>query len=193
MDNNSVTTTINFLRARKKEVSAQEKIDRKYALWMTYLLVGVIFLFIFVWGVEFFYSSRITKVKAETRLTESRITQQKNVEEELFSLAEKLSFIDNSLEAKEKKREAITFFTQNFSTADTSLREITFNAEGILQFQLVSNDIFVLQRTVQALQGPAIRDQYSSINLSDIVRDGNGTYRMQVIVVVENSNPGATE
>lgn len=179
-----ITANINFLRVRKKAIGEQEVKDRKYSVWMTYLTVLVGLVAVVVLGADIVLRRQIDRVREESSQAMQQIQQHQAVESELLALAEKLAFIENSLQDKEKKREAIAFFTQQFSTQESNLREITFGSEGVLEFQLVSKNIFVLQSTVAALQSPAMLERYRSVTLSDISRDVNGAYRMQVNVAV---------
>lgn len=187
MDNIQPTFEINFLRKRKKDLSAIEKTDKKYAIWMGYLVGSLFFVFVFLFGVNFFFVTRINRVKADMKRTQSAIAEQKHIEEQYLTLAEKMNFISQVLEDRTEKRQAIKFFTEKFSTETTTLRELTYEA-GTLTFQLSSTTVFDMQEAVQFLTSTEVSSLYPAVTISDISRGNEGEYTMQVAVSVTSSS-----
>lgn len=188
MTDHTFDPQLNFLRQRKKSLSEIEKSDRKYALWMSYLLGGLLFLLLLVTIANFFFTRRLQSLQQSIEQTTAQIAEQNNIEQQYVILAEKLAFISGVIKDRSTKRSTIEFFTSQFSTAQTTLKEITYDQKGSLQFQVIAQDVFTIDSILKTLQSEEIRAKYQSIHLSDLSRTPDGMYAVTVTVAFANTS-----
>lgn len=184
MTSQTLDPHLNFLSQRKKSLSEIEKTDRKYALWMSYVLGALIFLFILVSVANYIFSRRVRTVASDIETTTASISQESNIEQQYVILGEKLQFINSIIKERSTKRSAIEYFTTQFSTADTSLNEITYDQKGTIQFLVVAKNVFVLDEIMKTMQSSDVKQKFHSIHLSDLTRTPDGNYTVQVSVVL---------
>ncbi len=144
--------SINFLKQRQHDLTAAIASDRKYVVWMSYLLGAVIVSAVVVFAFDFFLQRSISRVEVETTRVETGLRQHAEIESLYLQLAEKVSEIDKILAGRVEKRLVLQFFTTLFLTENLTLKEISFESSDVLKFTLVSSNVFTLD---QALDQPA--------------------------------------
>lgn len=178
-------TSINFLSQRRKELSSVQIEDKKYARWAGYVFGVTFFIGLFVIGLNYYYGVQIETVIANQEDVERQLTQQAEVEREYLVLAEKLDIIQTTLTSKTQKREAIEFFTTLFTDPTVSVRQISIQERGILEFLIETENIFSFNTVLETLESQNVRSRFSSLSVSDMVRSAETKYTVKVTVLVE--------
>ncbi len=184
------TTSINFLKQRQKALTAAVVTDRRYVVWMSYLLIGVIILGVIVFGFDFFLQRSIGRVNAQQDEIDIELRQQSQIEETYLQLAEKVGVIDKILTGRIEKRQTLQYFTSLFLTDDIALKEIGFQSSEVLEFVIVSSDVFTLEQILDQLESEEVQSRFASLSTTDLARNTQGQYSMRVSVgLKKNTQP----
>ena len=178
------SNVINFLRQRKKDLSEVQLVDKKYAIWSGYLILFIFLAMILVVGVDYFFTTRTQTIQSRQKEVQSKISSYAAVEKEYVALAKKLELISTLLTSRDERRDAIIFITKLFSQEEAILKELQIDSDGILRFQIVSKNVFVMNQTMKRLQQDDIRQQFDSLAMTDLSRNQNGEYSVEVSVVI---------
>ena len=175
---------INFLRQRKKELSEVQIVDKKYAVWSGYLLLFIFLALILVVGVDYFFTTRTLTIQKRQQDVQTKISSFSAVEKEYVALAKKLELISTLLTSRDERKDAIIFITKLFSQEEAILKELQIDSDGIMRFQIVSKNVFVMNKTMQRLQQDDIHQQFNSLAMTNLVRNQNGEYSVEVSVII---------
>ena len=180
-----MSSSINFLRQRQRELTTAVVSDRKYVRWMSYILGIVVTVAAVIFGFDFFLQRSIDRVEAENTQVSAELQQHAEIESLYLQLAEKVGEIDKILTGRIEKRLVLQFFTSLFLTDELSLNEIAFESSDVLQFTLVSTNVFTLEKALDELESPEVQNRFVSLSTTDLVRTDDGKYSMKVSVGIK--------
>lgn len=185
--------SINFLNLHRKKLSNLEASDRKYyriilSIAIGSVVVGCVLLAINIY-IQFLAGQMLTKKNS----LESRVLQQENLEESALILSSKLQIINQLINQRSDKQEAITYFTELFGP-DVFIKDIDFEASGgILSLRLESQTIFAFNRVVDLLENQVTLGRFSSLTKSDLARGRTGAYALTVTVTLSQPQQEARQ
>lgn len=178
---------INFLRQRRKKLTAQQELDKRYAMYAGYVSAGIFVLIVIIFILEFLLKRNITSVKAEQRRVESAILDKAAIEKEYLILGEKLTLLQGLVKDKGVKQQALEYFSSLLATEDVVLTQVIFSKEDIIQFDVQTNDVFQYRKLLHRLQGQDILSAYPHISVTDLSRLKNGSYTSTLTVILGNA------
>lgn len=178
---------INFLEQRQKQLEAAVDDDKKYLYWMLYLFIGVMVVAAGLFGFDFYLSRSIATVQSQQADVTTQLANHQAVEAKYLELVSKVGFIDTILTDRTAKRESLQFFTSLFLSDDVSISEIGFQTPQVLEFSLISSNIFVLEQALDKLESPEVQQRFASLSTTDLNRKEDGEYTLHVTAGL-NSN-----
>lgn len=183
------TPTINFLRQRRKQLTSVQSLDKRYAMVLGYVFVGVLIVTGVLFGVDYWLSNRLSSVKSDQQRVQRQITNLASVEQEYLTLAQKVSAIKGLIKDKAVKQQAIEFFTTLFAQQNVTLSELTFLEDGVIQFQVESKDVFQFKELLAVLESPQVRAVYPQIAVNDLSRVKSAQYGAAISVKLAVATP----
>lgn len=178
----TTSITLNFLAARRKQLSQLQNNDKKYAKWMAFVFGGVLVITVVAFFIDLFLTRTIQQIQREQKETERSISSLASVEVEYLTLIEKLSSIRSLIGSQAEKQAALEYFTTLFAAQEATISEVNFAADNQLQFLLGATNVFTLRQMITSLQAESVRAVYPNIQVSNITREKEGDYTSLVII-----------
>lgn len=183
------TVTINFLRQRRKQLTALQETDKKYAMVLGYVTGGVVIAMIVIFVVNFFFRQQLERLKAKQAAEQNKISSLASVEVEYITLAQKASDITELLKDQGVRQKGLEFFTTLFANNNVTVTEVAFLEDGIIQFQISTKDVFQFNALLNQLQSDQVLAEYPNIAVTDLNRGKSGTYNAAVSVHLAVATP----
>jgi hypothetical protein len=182
---------INFLAERRKGLTKTELQDRKIMRIASIVFGGVFVVFLVVFGVRFYFDRQLYQVREAQKSARSQILNNETTERSFVVFVYKLTALANLTQDKQEKNQAITFFSNLFGP-DVFIRQMSFlEKEKILSLRIQSDSIFSLKQVFEILNSQEVRNQFVSINPSDLMRTPQGNYEMVITAVVKQQPAAA--
>lgn len=180
---------INFLAERRKALIKTEIQDRK-VMKIASVIFGTVFtVFLVVFAVRFYFDRQLFQVREAQKAARAQILNNESIERSFVIFVYKLTALANLTQDKQEKNQAITFFSNLFGD-DVFIRQMSFlEKEKILSLKIQSDSIFSLRQVFDLLNSQQVRDQFVSINPSDLMRTSGGDYEMVITAVVKENTP----
>lgn len=180
---------INFLAERRKALTKTEIQDRK-VMKIASVIFGTVFtVFLIVFAVRFYFDRQLFQVREAQKSARAQILNDESIERSFVIFVYKLTALTNLTQDKQEKNQAITFFSNLFGD-DVLIRQMSFlEKEKILSLKIQLDSIFSLRQVFDLLNSQQVRDQFVSINPSDLMRTPGGDYEMVITAVVKENTP----
>jgi hypothetical protein len=176
---------INFLAERRKGLTKTEIQDRKMMRGASMVFGSVFTVFLLIFAVRFYFDRQLFQVREAQKTARNQILSNESIERSFVIFVYKLTALANLTQDKQEKNEAITFFSKLFGPS-VFVREMSFlEKERILSLRLQSSSVFSLRQVFTLLNSQAVRDQFLSVNPSDLQRNTQGDYEMVITAVVK--------
>lgn len=184
------TVSINFLSQQHKKITKQQKLDQKlFRFSIIGLVVSGLFVVVAI-GSLVFMNLRFTTAEDEVSQLESQILANEEIEESAVVLSRKVSILDELIDQRDDKQQAIEYFTNLFGP-QVVLRDISYQSEeGLLQIGVQTLSIFELERVIDLLRGGQTVDRYGLIKLTNLRRGSQGEYGLSLQIPLRESEPG---
>lgn len=175
---------INFVRQRVKKLSKLAIQDKK--IFKLTAIITAIFLLILlgVIGVRFYFLKQLKQVGADQDAMLEEVKSYENRERSFVLFVNKLEVLSKIFLKRQDKQDAIEYFTQVFGP-DVVLERIAYDAQAqLLAFGLRAADVFTLERVFQVLSETVEGKGFTEVNKSNLQRTDQGSYQMQITVVL---------
>lgn len=178
---------INFLRARRKELTKTQQQDRQILKISSIVLVVAMLICIIIVGVKLFVQNRLNVITQAEQDARQQIISNEETEKTYQISLNKLKIITLLYKQRLNKQESIAFFTNIFG-AEVLVTQIEYlDDEKLLTFRLHTKDVFVLKNVFNILLTNDIKQRFSQINLSQLRRSNDGAYEMTVAVGIKEA------
>lgn len=180
---------INFVAARRKKLTSEQKQDLVYFKYATWGVMVVVALLLVAVGVRLFAVYQVKKLTDAQASTRKAILSQEQVEKDYNVFAHKLKALSDLFGKRLDKQEAMVFFSQVFGQ-HIIISEIDYSAEDddIVTFTLTAPSIFDLENVFTILEGPAVVEKYRSIVKSGLSRGSDGFYTIRLTIALGRSS-----
>ncbi len=177
---------INFLNERRKRLTRVEREDQKW-IRATLAIFGVTFIFFLcISGVRLYLDRQHRQIKEAQRVLRDQVANNVEVERSLVIMVHKLSSLANIDRDRAERRAAIGYFSDIFG-ANVFIKDVKFNQkEKLLLIRLESKNIFRLREIFQVVSNDEVRQKFTSVKPSDLVRNDAGQYEMTLAVVTKS-------
>lgn len=182
---------INFLAERRKSLTKVEVQDRKIIRIASIVFGATFVIFLLIFGVRFYFDRQLFQVREAQKVARSQILNDQSIERSFVIFVYKLTALANLTQDKQEKNQALNFFSNLFGP-DVFVTQMTFlEKEKILSLKIQSDSVFSLREVFSLMNTQPVRDQFVSVNPSDLIRTQNGDYEMVITAVVKQLPPGA--
>lgn len=176
---------INFLAERRKGLTKVEVQDRKIIRIASMIFGGIFLLFLIVFGIRFYFDRQLFQVREAQKAARSQILNDQAIERSFVIFVYKLTALANLTQDKQEKNEALNFFSNMFGS-DVFVTQMSYlEKERILSLKIQSDSVFSLKTAFELLNTDAVRQEFSSVNPSDLTRTAQGDYEMVITAVVK--------
>jgi hypothetical protein len=166
-----MANSINFLSTQHRKGTEQQKRDRQWFKWSLFGLGGVIVVLLAAIGSSFFLQYQVGRAKNSEEVEKSAVV-----------LAKKVSILKILFDERQDKQQAIEYFSNLFGD-NVVLKDITYQAsEGILSLRVQAFSVFELERVFALLQQEETTSRYATVATSDLRRDQEGAYAMNLTI-----------
>lgn len=174
---------INFVRDRRKKLTAAQKFDHTFFRVSVGVLIGCFFVFAISAGVRLWFARSVSALEDEQGRIRREITKFEELEGEYTVFVTKLKEISKLFKTRQNKQEALLYFGDLFGP-DIVISGINYNSseEGILSFSIKAPNVFIMEEAFDLLDTPAVREEYPGISKSGIGRARDGTYTLSITV-----------
>jgi hypothetical protein len=177
-----MANSINFLSTQHRKGTEQQKRDRQWFKWSLFGLGGVIVVLLAAIGSSFFLQYQVGRAKNTAQDLEREILASEEVEKSAVVLAKKVSILKILFDERQDKQQAIEYFSNLFGD-NVVLKDITYQAsEGILSLRVQAFSVFELERVFALLQQEETTSRYATVATSDLRRDQEGAYAMNLTI-----------
>lgn len=182
---------INFLAERRKSLTKVEIQDRKVIRIASIAFSAVFLAFLVIFGIRFYFERQLLQVKEAQKVARAQILNDQAIERSFVIFVYKLTALANLTQDKQEKNQALNFFSNLFGP-DVFVTQMTFlEKEKILSLKIQSDSIFSLRQIFELMNTAPVREQFVSVNPSDLMRTPNGDYEMVITAVVKQLPPEA--
>ncbi|GEM_PF-430194 len=176
---------INFLAERRKSLTKVEVQDRKIIRIASIIFGSVFAVFLIVFGIRFYFDRQLFQVREAQRVARAQILNDQSIERSFVIFVYKLTALANLTQDKQEKNEALNFFSNLFGP-DVFVTQMTFlEKEKILSLKIQSDSVFSLREIFSLMNTEPVREQFVSVNPSDLTRTPQGNYEMVITAVVK--------
>jgi Tfp pilus assembly protein PilN len=179
------TTAINFFREQHRASESQEKLD--LLVMKIGLAAAGVSLALVVAGVGWWqYQVRQLNVLKEQQAQQARIIAQSSESEvQYLSFVIRLDELAKLLQDRNSKKEALDFLSL-LARPTVSFNGIAYAArEKQLTFSVRATSVFAVEEFLESLRQDAVRAYYEEIDVSNISRDEEGGYTMEIIATLK--------
>lgn len=179
------TPAINFLRVQKRLREAQQVFDQRL---FRYAVIGSFSVLILLLGAGAYWQyleiqSRELKDQQESQ--QRVIAQSAEDEREYLVFVDRLDAIGDIIGNRNSKREALDFLAL-IAQPNLAFDAINYNAESKqLSFRAQAASVFSVEQFLEQLRLPTVSRYFTHIDVSNITRNEEGTYSMQVVVTLQ--------
>ena len=181
-----MATQINFVSERRKVLTTLEEQDRNWFQIALKVVIACFVLFLVGLGFRLYFMYQVKGVVDQQQLTRQAILSQEALEKEYTVFAHKLEELTLLYGRRADKQEALQFFNQLFGP-DVKVSEIDYSSDGkedILSFTLRARSVFVLDEVFDKLGSAEVRDKFNGIQKDTLRRSNDGSYGMQITLVL---------
>ncbi len=175
---------INFIKERRKLLVKERSKDRKLFLVSGVVLLLVILISIALLGVNFWLVNQI-KASKQTQIQLNRVIEDnQSVELEYSVLIDKLKIITELFGVRQKKQEALAYFSSLFGD-DVIVSNIRYlSDDGSLMFSLQVPSVFQLDEVLNLLDSNEMKQKFTQIQKQGLSRNKSGEYTVKVNVIL---------
>lgn len=175
---------INFVRQRVKKLSQLGRRDKKIFKIVTILSSFFLLLLISILGFRFYFLKQLQQVEAQQNNLKQQVKAYEEREKSFVLFVNKLETLSQLFLKRQDKQDAIAYFTQVFGPA-VVIDQMAYDAEDqLLAFNLRSADVFALEEAFAVLAQTKTQDQFVQVSQSNLKRNEQGIYRLQVTVLL---------
>ena len=173
---------LNFLRERRKTVTAKERMDRRLAM-----AAGVVFAIIFVafvgiFGWRLYLSNQLARITEQQASSRNEIVANQDTERVFVVFVRKLDLISQLYKERQDKKDAIDYFTTIFGP-EVLIQQINFDpTEQLLVFRVQSASVFRLKDILNTVNSEQTRSRFISVTASSLERTPDGKYALNIAV-----------
>ncbi len=176
---------INFLAERRKSLTKIEVQDQKAIRIASGVFTVTFLIFLAVFGVRFYFDRQLFQVREAQKAARSQILNDQAIEQSFVIFVYKLTALANLTQDKQEKNEALNFFSNLFGS-DVFVTQMSYlEKERILSLKIQSDSVFSLRKVFELLNTDAVREEFASVNPSDLTRTPQGDYEMVITAVVK--------
>lgn len=180
---------INFVRQRLRKLTQLEKQDQKKFKLVAAVALVLFLILAVILGFKLYLVSQLREIDASQKNYLARIQKQEAQEKSFVLFVNKLRVLSDIFSKRKDKQEAISYFSQVFGP-DVTIQRIAYESDSeLLSFRLMAADIFTLQQVFDLLSAQQATGKFASLVKSNLQRNDNGTYQMQVTVVLGDEEP----
>lgn len=173
---------INFLSAKHRKATDQQKQDKQFFKFSVLGFSGVLVVLLIAVGFSFWLQFQLTKSQATAKDLERQILANEAVEKSAVVLAKKVSVLKELLDERQDKQQAIEFFSSLFGSS-VVLKDITYQSiEGILSLRVQAFSIFDLEQVFLRLREEETVARYGTVATSELRRDQEGAYSLNLTI-----------
>lgn len=178
--------SINFLRKSRDKVSQFQKFDRLFAQISTGVLVACVALVLGLfayWRVE---TQRLEQVKQDQKTQQSIVASSASNEAMYLLYTARLTALSDVLDQRSSQERGLEFLS-NLARPGISFEAIAYeDTEKQLSFRIRAEDVYSVERMLDALKAPAVATQVATIKLNDIRRGDDARYTLDTIVTLKD-------
>lgn len=179
------TSAINFLRLQKRIREARQQFDERlfrYSLLGSGFVIIVLIAFAAFWQ---YLDLQTRELEAQEAAQQRVIAQSAEDEREYLIYVDRLNAIGNIIGNRNSKREALDFLAL-IAQPNLAFDAINYNAESKqLSFRAQAQSVFSVEQFLDRLRLPDVSRYFTDIEVSNITRNEEGTYSMQVVVTLQ--------
>lgn len=184
-------TTINFLRAQHRVSEAQEKLDRVIFQGAS-VVAGISTAGLIALLVWWQYGSQQLQAAKQQEAAQARvIAQSAESEAQYLSFVTRLDEISRLLQNRNSKKEALDFLSL-LALPTVGFDSIVYDARAKqLTFRVQAENVFSVEEFLELLRQDTIRAYYADVSVSNIRRDDQGAYILDVIATLQGETSGS--
>ncbi|MBQ6154641.1 hypothetical protein IJJ27_02250 [bacterium] len=176
---------INFLAREQQVVQSRSQVDRKATIYMVILVLIITLVYGVAWYFNSSYRQQLASVQRQIDNTRQSLEQNSSQEREFLIFHEKYSKLARLMSQRKGGVEALVDTYSYFLTPDTSVLSSTYDYYShILDLELTCNSVFSLTRLMNLVHDPEFSARYRSLELVDLSRQANGTYKLEISLEV---------
>lgn len=175
---------INFIKERRKLLVKERSQDRKLFLVSAVVFLVMLLVSVGLLGANFWLTSKINASKQMQVQLNKVIEDNQSVELEYSILIDKLKVITKLFGIRQKKQEALAYFSSLFGE-DVIVSNIRYlSDEGALTFSLRVPSVFQLDDVLNLLDSGEIKKKFTQIQKQGLSRNKSGEYIVKVNVIL---------
>ncbi len=180
-----MSVSINFVAERQKKLKLAQEKDRPLLKKAGVALAGVVLVTGIVLAISFYFSFETNQVIASQKKITAQIDSRKETEKKFASFFQKLSVLTQLFGERQNKQEALSFF-KNLFGSEITVTGLTYNeTDQKLTFSILSPSVFKLESVFNTLRSQALKDKYPNVEKNNLTRGDNGSYSMQLTVILK--------
>lgn len=176
---------INFLRKQNRKLTELQQRDKLWLKYASFVFAGVLIISLISVGTNFYFQFQISRAHQRITELEDAIMSREDVEKSAVITSQKLKVISELFNQRQDKQLALEYFTNLFGEK-VLVKDIQYKEElSILSLNIEAKDVFVIERVLTLLTSADTVSRYPLLALSDLRRDDQGVYSMDLTITLE--------
>lgn len=176
---------INFLRNRRKKLTKLQQLDKRLMKFSIYGFIGLIVIFLIVFGTHLFFNRRLKTILESQDLTTQQILTNESVEKDFVLMMSKVDILSKIYEQRRDKQEAIRYFSNIFGPKVT-IKQIEYTGtDNLLTFILAAEDVFSIDDVLTFLNSDEVKEKFIQVTPSNLRRKEDAEYQLNIAVVLK--------
>ena len=178
--------SVNFVRKNRAKVSQFQKFDRLFAQISTGVLVVCVATVLGLFGYWQVQTDALEKVK-EDQKTQQRIVASSASNEAMYLLyTARLTALNTILDERSSQERGLDFLSE-LARPGISFEAIAYvDTAKQLTFRIRAEDVYSVERMLDALKEPVVATQVATIGLTDIRRGDDARYTLDAVVTLKD-------
>lgn len=182
--------TVNFLRRRRQKVLKYQQLDKRILQGSIGVAVVSVLITAGVFAYLQFQTQKFSEIQQQQRSTQALVNQQASNEAEYLLYSSRLNILGDLLPGRGSQRRALEFLGE-LTSSDIAFDRISYDdTRKTIVFRVKAQNVLSVENFVERLRQPDTRSKFSDLTLSDVKRDEDQIYTMEISVQLGEATSG---
>jgi Tfp pilus assembly protein PilN len=178
---------INFFGRAGDLYQRTRKKDQKFLNWSLLGFGSSLAIFVIILGLNLWLGQQLSGIAREQNQTKQALVGNQSVELSYLIFTNKLKAIVEIFDQRNNKQQAINYLSNLFGEA-VFINGVAYDGVAqVLSLSLTSSNIFDLEKLLNSLDTPDVRENFSSLTKSNIKRNEDGSYNLRLTLELKKS------
>jgi hypothetical protein len=182
---------INFFGKAGDIYQKTRKLDKQFLTWSLVGFGSVVVVFLVLLVADLWMGNQLKSIITKENNTKQSLADNQTLEVSFLVFSHKLKSIGEIFVQRNNKQQAINYLSSLFGP-EVFISGVTYEGEAqVLSLALTSTNIFELEKLLNSLDTPEVKESFSSLSKSNIKRNEDGSYDLRLTLELKTASESA--